>query len=126
MARPLANSPLVLLALCLWILACRASLAKGDDPNTLNQQVHQLITQQRYQEALPIAQRAVEVARRARGPEQPETVIALYNLGVIFDELGDYARAEPLLEQAAQMSQKVLWRGRSRHGDHPHWSGLGV
>ena len=108
MARPLANSPLVLLALCLWILACRASLAKGDDPNTLNQQVHQLITQQRYQEALPIAQRAVEVARRARGPEQPETVIALYNLGVIFDELGDYARAEPLLEQAAQMSQKVF------------------
>ena len=32
MARPLAKSPLILLALGFWILACAASLAKVDDP----------------------------------------------------------------------------------------------
>ena len=73
MARPLAKSPFVLLALALWILACPASLAEDDDPKALNQQVNQLIEQGKYQEAIPIAEKAVEVAKRVRGPEHPET-----------------------------------------------------
>jgi hypothetical protein len=48
MARPLAKSPFVLLALGLWILACAASLAEDDDPNALNQQVNQLVAQGKY------------------------------------------------------------------------------
>jgi len=51
MARQLAKSPFVLLALGLLILACPASLAEDDDPNALNQQVNQLIEQGKYQEA---------------------------------------------------------------------------
>jgi hypothetical protein len=71
MARPLAKSPFVLFALGLWIFGCPASLAEDDDPNALNQQVNQLIEQGKYQEAIPIAVRAVEVAKRARGPDKP-------------------------------------------------------
>jgi tetratricopeptide (TPR) repeat protein/CHAT domain-containing protein len=108
MAAPLAKSTLVLLALGLWILACPASLAKAIDPKTLNQQVDQLIEQDKYQEAIPIAERAIEVAKRSRGPEHPETAVALNNLGVIFQEIRDYARAEPLLQEALQIRQKVL------------------
>jgi len=78
---PLAKSPFVLLALSLWILACPASLAKDDDPNALNQQVNQLIEQGKYQEAVPIVERAVEVAKRALGPAYHETADALNNLG---------------------------------------------
>jgi hypothetical protein len=59
----LAKSPFVLLALGLWILVCTASLAEDDDPNALNQQVEQLINQGKYREAIPIAERAVEVAK---------------------------------------------------------------
>ena len=73
MARPLAKSPFVLLALGLWILACPASLAEDDDPNALNQQVNQLFEQGKYQEAIPIAERAVEVAKRVRGPRSIPT-----------------------------------------------------
>jgi tetratricopeptide (TPR) repeat protein len=52
----------VLLALGLWILACPASSAEDDDPNALNQQVAQLFEQGKYQEAIPITEKALEVA----------------------------------------------------------------
>jgi len=108
MARPLAKSPFVLLALGLWILACTASLAEDDDPNALNQQVNQLIEQGKYQEAIPIAERAVEVSKRVRGPEDPETAEALNNLGLLFKKIGDYVKAEPLYQEALRIREKVL------------------
>jgi tetratricopeptide (TPR) repeat protein len=108
MARPLAKSPFVLLALCLWILACPSSLAKHNDPNALNQQVNHLIEQRKYHEAIPIAERAVEVAKRTWGSKHPKTADALNNLGVLFQNIGDYAKAEPLYKKAFQIDQKVL------------------
>src|SRR5260370_22252209 len=108
MTRSLAKALSVLLAVGLWILACPASLAEDDDPNALNQQVNQLIEQGKYQEAIPIAERAVEVSKRVRGPEQPETVEALNNLGLLFQKIGDYAKAEPLFQEALRIRQKVL------------------
>ena len=91
MARSLAKSTFLLLALGIWILVCQASLAEDDDPKALNQQVNQLLEQGKYQDAIPIAERAVEVAKRVRGPEDPETADALNNLGVLFQKIGDYA-----------------------------------
>jgi Tetratricopeptide repeat len=67
----------VLSALGPWILACPVSWAEDDDPNALNQQVNQLIGRGKYQEAVPIAERALEVAKRARGREHLETAEAL-------------------------------------------------
>jgi hypothetical protein len=64
------KSVFVLLALAFWVLACPASPAEDDDdPNTLNQQVNQLIEQVeqgKYQEAIPFGERAVKVAKRVR------------------------------------------------------------
>src|SRR5271165_3342132 len=108
MARPLTKSPFVLLALGLWILVCPASLAEDDDPKGLNQQVEQLIAQGKYQEAIPIAERAVEMAKGTRGPEDPKTAEALNNLGLVFKKIGDYAKAEPLYREALRIRQKVL------------------
>ena len=106
------KSPFVLLALGLWILAssltCPASLAEDDDPNALNQQVYQLIEQGKYQEAFYIAEKAVEAAKRVRGPEHPETADALNNLGLLFKKMRDYAKAEPLYQEALRIRQKVL------------------
>ena len=108
MPRPLAKSPFVLLALGLWILVCPATLAEDDDPKALNQQVNELIEQGKYQEAIPIAQRALEVAKRTRGSEQPESAAALNNLGLLFETMGEYAKAEPLLQEALRIYRKVL------------------
>src|ERR1700686_2782066 len=62
MARPLAKSTFVLLALSLWILACPASQSDDDDFNLLNQQVQTLFKQGKYQEAIPLAEKAVALA----------------------------------------------------------------
>ena len=107
-ARSSIWSLFVLLALGLWILAGPALLAKGDDPDALNKQVTQLIEQGKYQEAIPIAERAVEVAKRSSGPEHPETGAALDNFGLLFTKIADYGKAEPPLQEALQIRQKVL------------------
>ena len=53
MARLLAISSFVLLALGLVILAYLASLTKDDGLNAMNQQINRLIEQEKYQEAIP-------------------------------------------------------------------------
>jgi tetratricopeptide (TPR) repeat protein len=83
-------------------------LAEADEPSALNQQVTQLIEQGKYQEAIHIAERAVEVAKRTRGPEDPKTAEALNNLGLLRKKIGDYAKAEPLYQEALRIRQKVL------------------
>lgn len=109
MGRALAKSPFVLLALSIWILGSPwASLAKDDHATALNQQVNQLIEQGKYQEAAPIAERALAVAKRTRGAEHPETAQALNNLGLLFRNSGDDAKAEPLYQEALRIRQKVL------------------
>src|SRR5260370_7144620 len=108
MTRSLAKALSVLLAVGLWILACPASLAENDEPNALTQQVNQLIEQGKYQEAIPIAEKGLEVSKRVRGPEHPETVDALNDLGLLFQKIGDYAKAGPLYQQALRIRQKVL------------------
>src|SRR5271165_490361 len=108
MARPLAKSPFVLLALSLWILACPASRSDDDDFNLLNQQVQTLFKQGKYQEAIPLAGKAVELAKRVYGPEHPNTAQSLNNLAVLYRVMGEYAKAEPLLQEALRIRQKVL------------------
>ena len=87
---------------------CEASLAEDDDPNALNERVNQLIEQGKYQEAIPIAERAVEEAKHTLGPDHPKTADALNDLGFIFQKIGSYAKAEPLYQEALRIRQKVL------------------
>ncbi|MBV8418343.1 MAG: tetratricopeptide repeat protein, partial [Verrucomicrobia bacterium] len=94
MDRPPTKSPFVLLALGLWILTGPAALAEDNEADALNKEVTQLVGQGKYQEAIPVAERAVEVSKRNRGPEHPEVADALNNLAFLFKEIGDYAKAE--------------------------------
>jgi tetratricopeptide (TPR) repeat protein len=114
MARPLAKSPFVLLALSLWILACPASRSDDDDFNLLNQQVQTLFKQGKYKEAIPLAEEAVELARRVRGPEDTETATSLNNLGELYSNMHQYGKAEPPLQEALRIRQKAL---RPEHPD---------
>jgi len=113
MSRPLAKS-VALLTLGLLALVCPASLAKGVDSNTLNQQVQSLFEQRRYQEAIPLAQKAVELAKRAYGLEHQNTATSLNNLAELYQAMGEYAKAEPLLQEALRIHQKVVG---SQHPD---------
>jgi len=114
MSRPLAKSPFVLLALCLWIFACRASLAKEVNLVALNQRIYKLFEEGKYQDAIPLAEKAVEIARRTRGLEDLDTAISLNSLGVLYESMGEYTKAEPLIQEALRIRQKVLG---SEHSD---------
>jgi tetratricopeptide (TPR) repeat protein len=83
----------------LWIFACPASSAEDDDPNALNRQVKQLIEEGRYPEAIPLAEKAVELAKWVYGPEHPYTATSLNNLGELRQAMGEYPKAEPLRER---------------------------
>src|ERR1700722_13557613 len=91
MVRSLAKSPAVLLALGFWILACAASLAEDADPIALNQQEYQLVEQGKYKEAIPIAEKVVEIEIRSQGLESLATADALSILGLLWNRVGDYA-----------------------------------
>jgi hypothetical protein len=60
MARLLAKSPFVLLALGLWILACAASLAEDDE-----------IEKGKYKETISRAEKAVDMAKRVGARRNP-------------------------------------------------------
>jgi tetratricopeptide (TPR) repeat protein len=104
----LAKLPFVLLALGLWILACPASQSDDDEFNLLNQKVQTLFRQGKYQVAIPLAEKAVELTKRVYGPEQPNTAQSLNNLAVLYRVMGEYAKAEPLYQEALRIRQKVL------------------
>lgn len=59
----------------------------------------------RYAEALAPAQRVTELSRRLLGETHPEHALALNNLGRVHHELGNFAAAEPLFQQAL-----AIWR----------------
>ena len=108
MARPLPKSSFLLLALGLLILACPASQSDDDEFNSLNRQVQTLFNQGKYQEAIPLAEKAVQLAKRVYGPEQPNTATSLDNLALLYQVMGEYAKAEPLYKEALRIKQKVL------------------
>ena len=97
MARPLTKSLFVLVAFGLWILACPASLTEDDE-----------IEKGKYREAISIAEKAVEMAKRAWGPDEPVTADALNDLAVLYQKSEEYAKAEPLLQEALRIYRKVL------------------
>src|SRR5271165_6394620 len=108
MARSLAKSPFLLLALGLWIFASSISLADDDDPNALNQRIYKLFAEGNYQEAIPLAEKVVELVKRVYGAEHPATATSLNDLGVLYQQMGEYPKAEPLYQEALRIRQKVL------------------
>jgi len=107
MARPLAKPTFVLFAIGLLLFSSSATIASDDDLEALNQRVVELCNQGKYQEAIPLAEKAVDKARRSRAPEDIHAASSLHNLATLYDEMGEYTKAEPLYLQALRIWQKV-------------------
>lgn len=69
--------------------------------------------QGRYAEAPPLDQQANDLARRAFGPKDRNTLISLDNLVLLYRLQGRYWEGEPLYERALQLRCEVLGE------DHP-------
>jgi tetratricopeptide (TPR) repeat protein len=67
-----------------------------------------LTDQRRWDEALPLAQRAADLARLHLGEDHPGYARSLGNLGRVHEALGDYAAALPLYQRAAEITRAAL------------------
>ncbi|HEV2914435.1 MAG TPA: tetratricopeptide repeat protein [Pyrinomonadaceae bacterium] len=79
-------------------------LAEAD---RLNKQVVQLHKEEKYDEALPLAIRVVEIRERALGPEHKLVALALFNLAELYLAKRKYGTAEPLYKRALSILEKT-------------------
>jgi CHAT domain-containing protein/Tfp pilus assembly protein PilF len=123
---PAPHPPLTKLSrLCLLLLVCLCvapQKAAGQEKGTeateqsadlkeasdLNQQVVRLYTEGKYEEAIPIAERALDIREKALGPVNPDVATSLYNLAQLYRAKGDYSQAEPLYKRAIDIREKTL------------------
>ncbi|MCA9656192.1 MAG: serine/threonine protein kinase [Myxococcales bacterium] len=95
-----------------WIAIAEALLHRiGGDPGfeigLTNTLAIIAIRQGRFDEAQSLFERLVE-KQRARDPESPNLAVALMNLGGAHAERRDYDRAREYMEQAAELTERLL------------------
>jgi CHAT domain-containing protein/tetratricopeptide (TPR) repeat protein len=67
----------------------------------------------KYDEALPLSERALEIRERLLGAEHPDVAAAIDSLASIYIDRGEYVNAEPLCRRALAIREKSLGK------DHP-------
>jgi tetratricopeptide (TPR) repeat protein len=79
-----------------------------EEAQRLNQQAVELYQAGRYQEALPLQQRALEIHERALGPEHPGIATSLNNLAGLYQAMGANNQALPLYQRALKIREQAL------------------
>jgi len=68
----------------------------------------------KYREALPLYERALELAPKAYGKDDlANTAVILNHLGIVYSDMGQYAKAEPFYQRSLQIREAKLGK------DHP-------
>jgi tetratricopeptide (TPR) repeat protein len=93
-------------ALCLG--AAVAVMAQQNKWNELNQEVARLNREGKYTEATKIAEKSLDVAEKAFGPEHLNVATSLTGLAQLYKSQGKYLEAEPLFEQSLAIREKAL------------------
>ena len=62
----------------------------------------------RYEEAVPLFRRALELGEGEFGPDHPTTAVFINNLAVLYKTQGRYEAAEPLYKRALAIWEKAL------------------
>jgi TonB family protein len=84
--------------------------AELTESQRLTLEVIKLYNQQKYDEALPLANRAVEIAEGIFGAEDQHVAVALRNLAELYVAQRKYQQAEPLFLRAISIDDKTLPR----------------
>ena len=67
-----------------------------------------LTTAGRFEEALPLSEEGLAASERALGPEHPNTLCHIDNMGTLLHDKGDLAAAEPLWQRALETRERTL------------------
>jgi CHAT domain-containing protein/Tfp pilus assembly protein PilF len=77
----------------------------------LQDRIGQLYHQGRYSEAIPLAQKQLNILEEALGPDHPNVAASLNNLALLYRDMGNYAAAEPLYKRSLAIGEKALGPG---------------
>jgi tetratricopeptide (TPR) repeat protein len=102
---------LFLVILCLGVLWAGAAGGEGtpqEEANRLNQKAVELYQAGRYQEALPLQQRALELNEQVLGPEHPGIATSLNNLAGLYQAMGAFDQALPLYQRTLKIREQAL------------------
>ena len=80
----------------------------GKDWDALNKEVLELYRTGKYDRAVVVAKKALEVAEKSLGPNHPDVATSLTNLAMLYTAQGQYAQAEPLYKRALAIVEKAL------------------
>ena len=105
--KPIPTIPAALLLLSLTSPPVFAEGA-GIEWDILNQEVMELHRAGKYDRAVVVAQKALEVAENSVGADHPDVALSLNNLAVLYLHQGQYASAEPLCKRALAIHEKAL------------------
>lgn len=92
------------------VLFCTGILAhaQGIEWMKLNDEILSLYSQGRYDRAVLVAKKALEVAEKTVGSNHPSVATSLNNLAELYSAQGQYAQAEPLYKRALAINEKAL------------------
>ncbi|MBO0861229.1 MAG: CHAT domain-containing protein [Chloracidobacterium sp.] len=62
----------------------------------------------KYDEAIPLVERALEIRKKLLGPDHQDVAAAILGLANLYRDKGEYAKAEPLYRQGLEISEKAL------------------
>ncbi|WP_413166242.1 tetratricopeptide repeat protein [Capilliphycus salinus ALCB114379] len=100
-----------------WIYLPSQPIQQSDEleeAKQLHQQVIQLYEQGKYNEAIPLAERVLEIRETILGENHLDVASSMAWLAFLYSSQGRYSEAEPLYKQALEMLQKLLGT------EHPH------
>ena len=89
-------------------LASPARAGDVEDAAALGTEVVRLYGEGRYQDAVPLAQKALSLREKLHGPGDPEVNPSLKNLAQLYNALGRATEAEPLFKRALGIDEQVL------------------
>lgn len=98
-------------AACFTLAVATAAFAETATPQgwqTLSAKVSELHSQQRYDEAIPLAEQALADAEQQFGQDHPAVASCLNNLASLYAAQQAYDKAEPLYARALAIKQRLL------------------
>ena len=76
-------------------------------------QVKEMFKHQRYREAVPFAQKAIQMSEEEFGSEHPTTAAFVFNLAKLYQKQSQYKDAEPLYKRALAIRENSLGNGHA-------------